>query len=138
MSQSEDAVTVVRHRLHAAFAGPWWLQPWLDRHSGLDLDAAGLRVRLGPWLVSTPLANLADVEVSGPFHPLRALGIRLSPADRGLTFGTNSASGVCLRFREPVPGIEPAGVLRHPSLTATVAQPDLVAEAIARAIGTAG
>ncbi|MFG1644267.1 hypothetical protein ACGFMK_28615 [Amycolatopsis sp. NPDC049252] len=92
-------------------------------------------MRLGPWLVSTPLANLAGVEVSGPFHPLRALGVRLSLADRGLTFGTTSARGVCIRFREPVPGIEPAGVLRHPSLTATVAEPGLVAAAIAQAIG---
>ncbi|UOZ02862.1 hypothetical protein [Amycolatopsis sp. WQ 127309] len=133
MSPDEDAV--VRHRLHAKFAGPSWLQPWLERHSGLDLDATGLHVHLGPWSVSTPLANLAGAEVSGPFKPWRALGVRLSLADCGLTFGTNSARGLCVRFRDPVPGIEPSGLLRHPSLTATIAEPDLVADVLNQAIG---
>jgi hypothetical protein len=135
LSRAEDTVTVVRHRLHAKFAGPPWLRPWLDRHSGLDLDATGLHVRLGPWSVSTPLENLAGAEVGGPYSPLRALGVRLSLADRGLTFGTNAARGLCVRFREPVPGIEPTGLLRHPSLTATVAEPDLVADVLNQAIG---
>ena len=31
---------------------------------------------------------------------------------------------VCLRLREPVPGIEPTGLLRHPGVTVTVADPD--------------
>jgi hypothetical protein len=122
---------VVHHRLHAGFAVP---RPWIGRllgeHSGLELDADGLRVRLGPWLVTTPLRNLAGAEVVGPFSAFRAIGVRLSLADRGLTFGTTTERGVCLRFHEPVPGIEPWGLLRHPGLTVTVAEPDLVAAAV--------
>jgi hypothetical protein len=34
---------------------------------------------------------------------------------------TNGVRGLCITFREPVPGIEPTGTLRHPALTVTVA-----------------
>jgi hypothetical protein len=128
---------VVHHRLHADFAAHPWLRPVLGRGSGLDLDAGGLRVRLGPWLVTTPLHNLAGAEVSGPFSALKGLGVRLSLADRGLTFGTTTERGVCLRFREPVPGIDPWGLVRHPGLTVTVAEPELVAAAINRIVAAA-
>ncbi|UOX92316.1 hypothetical protein MUY14_17460 [Amycolatopsis sp. FBCC-B4732] len=134
----DEPAVVVRHRLHADFAVPLpWLHRLLGPHSGLDLDTGGLRVRFGPWLVETPLDNLAGAEATGPFSPLRALGVRLSLADRGLTFGTTTRGGVCLRFREPVPGIEPWGLLRHPGLTVTVAEPELVAAAVNRIVGAA-
>ena len=48
---------------------------------------------------------------------------------------------MCVRFRggggsEPVRGIEPTGLLRHPGLTVTVAQPELLVASLRRAIGT--
>ncbi|MET9000403.1 hypothetical protein [Amycolatopsis sp. Hca4] len=128
---------VVHYRLHADFAGPAWLHRILGPRAGLDLDAAGLRVRFGPWLVETPLSNLAGAEATGPYHPLRVLGPRLSLADRGLTFGTTTQGGVCLRFREPVRGIDPWGRIRHPGLTVTVSEPVLVAEAVNRIVAGA-
>jgi hypothetical protein len=132
--EPEPAV-LVHYRLHADFAvGHPWLGRVLGSGSGLELDADGLRVRLGPWLVTTPLSNLAGAEVSGPFSPWRGLGVRLSLADRGLTLGTTTGRGVCLRFHEPVPGIDPWGLIRHPGLTVTVSEPDLVAEAINRIV----
>jgi hypothetical protein len=134
MTATEPA-TLVRHRLHAPFAVPHpVLSRLLGERSGLRLDAGGLRVRLGPWLVTTPLSNLAGAEVVGSFNPFRALGVRLSLADRGLTFGTTTERGLCLRFHEPVPGIDPWGLLRHPGLTVTVAEPELVAAAITRIV----
>ena len=131
MSTTEPAV-VVHHRLRAefVFALPGWR--WLlGTRSGLELDASGLRVRFGPWKVSTPLANLAGAEATGPYRPWKVLGVRLSLADRGLTFGTTSAGGVCLRFHEPVRGLFG---LRHPGLTVTVAEPALVATAVNRIV----
>ncbi|MGW5720923.1 hypothetical protein ACWEVP_32445 [Amycolatopsis sp. NPDC003865] len=134
-STVEEATVVVRYRLHADFCvGSPRLRRALGARSGLELDADGLRVRFGPWSVTTPLANIAGAEASGPFTPLRALGVRLSLADRGLTFGTTTEGGVCLRFREPVRGIDPWGLIRHPGLTVTVCEPDLVAEAINRVV----
>ncbi|QXC60007.1 Rho termination factor N-terminal domain-containing protein [Aquihabitans sp. G128] len=84
-----------------------------------------LEARFGPWRVRTPLSNIAGVETSGPYALARTIGpAHLSFADRGLTFATNGDRGVCLRFTEPVTGIDPLGLLRHPGLTVTVADPD--------------
>lgn len=91
-----------------------------------------LDVRFGPWRVRTPLANVAGAEVTGPYAFLKTAGpAHLAITDRGLTFATNGRRGVCLRFREPVAGIEPFGVIRHPTLTLTLAD----IEGFLRALG---
>lgn len=134
-TEATEPAVVVHYRLHADFAVRFpAVRRALGARSGLELDAGGLRVRLGPWIVTTPLSNIAGAEATGPFSPLRGLGVRLSLADRGLTFGTTTERGVCLRFHEPVRGIDPWGLLRHPGLTVTVSEPDLVAEAINRIV----
>ena len=78
----------------------------------------------GPWTCRTTPANVRAAEVTGPYRWYRAIGPRLSLADHGLTFGTTPARGVCLLLRKSVPGIDPLGLLRHPGLTLTVADPD--------------
>ncbi|HEV7193794.1 MAG TPA: hypothetical protein VGN35_11395 [Jatrophihabitantaceae bacterium] len=81
-----------------------------------------LRVRFGPWRVSTPLANIRDVSITGPYLFVKTAGpARLTFRDRGLTFATNNQQGVCIDFHEPIPGIEPTRRLRHPNLTLTPA-----------------
>jgi hypothetical protein len=98
----------------------------------VDVGDGRLSARFGPWLVSTPLANVAGTEVSGPYAILRTAGpAHLSLADRGLTFATNSRRGLCIRFHEPVAGIDPTGRPRHPGLTVTVADVDGLAAAVA-------
>ncbi|WP_410638908.1 hypothetical protein [Amycolatopsis sp. lyj-346] len=130
-----EPAVVVHHRLHADFAAGFpGLRRLLGPRAGLELDVTGLRVRFGPWLVETPLSNLAGAEATGPYRALRVFGVRLSLADRGLTFGTTTRGGVCLRFREPVRGIAPWGLIRHPGLTVTVSEPELVAEAVNRIV----
>jgi hypothetical protein len=101
---------------------------------GVRVDDAVLDVTFGPWRVLTPLDNVADAEVTGPFSPWRSLGARLSLADRGLTLGTTGRAGACLSFHEPVRGIEPTGILRHPGLTVTVARPDLLVRRIRQVV----
>jgi hypothetical protein len=54
----------------------------------------------------------------------------LSLADKGLTFASNGQRGVCMSFRRPVKGIDPAGVLRHPNLTVTVRDCEGLIEAL--------
>jgi hypothetical protein len=104
------------------------------RDDGVRFDGSVLHVSFGPWRVTTTAANITSVEVTGPFAPCKVMGARLSLADRGLTFGTVPTAGVCIAFRDPVPGIEPVGLLRHPNLTVTVEQPDLLADRLRRAI----
>jgi hypothetical protein len=96
--------------------------------SGVWVDDDVVTATFGPWTLRTPTSNVASAEVTGPYEAWKAAGLRLSLADRGLTFGTTTRGGVCLSFHEPVPGIEPAGLLRHPSLTVTVSEPGLLVD----------
>lgn len=91
----------------------------------------------GPWVCRTVLSNVRAVSLTGPYHWYRAIGPRLSLADHGLTFGTTPARGVCLQLRDPVPGIDPTGLIRHPGLTLTVADPQRFAAAVRHYAGIA-
>jgi hypothetical protein len=94
-------------------------------NSWLEVDSGTLRARFGPWRLNTPLDNIKAVEITGPYAFLKTAGpAHLGITDRGLTFATNGDRGVLITFREPVPGIEPTGRLRHPELTVTVAAVD--------------
>ncbi len=89
----------------------------------VDLGEENLEAHFGPWRLSTPLANIADVAVTGPYAFWKTAGpARLAITDRGLTFATNGKSGVLISFRTPVRGLEPLGVIPHPELTATVTE----------------
>ncbi|MCO8128282.1 hypothetical protein NHL50_13815 [Acidimicrobiia bacterium EGI L10123] len=90
------------------------------RVSDEQLDA-----RFGPWRVRTPLANVAGTQRTGPYTlPKTAGPAHLSLADRGITFATNGDAGLCIGFHEPVTGIDPFRLIRHPGLTVTVADLD--------------
>lgn len=108
-----------------------------EETSGVWIGPYRLVARFGLWVLRTPLDNIADVTVTGPFRAWRAIGPRLSLADRGLTFGSNVALGACIRFRHPVPGLDPLGLLRHPALTVTVRDPDALARQLRRYIHSA-
>jgi hypothetical protein len=100
------------------------------RTSRIRVADGWLAVRFGRWQVRTPLANITGVEPTGPYRAYRAIGARLSLADRGLTFGSTTKHGLCISFHRPVRGIEPVGVLRHPSLTVTPVDPHGLAQAL--------
>jgi hypothetical protein len=94
-----------------------------------------LVARFGPWLVSTALSNIVDVCETGPYTAVKAIGARLSMSDRGLTFGSTTEGGVCLSFDNPVTGLDPLGVMRHPGLTVTVDDPEGLVAAVRTAAG---
>jgi hypothetical protein len=111
------------YRLAARAFGIRPATAWVDV-SGKALDA-----HFGPWRLSTPLPNVTDVAVTGPYAFWKTAGpARLAITDRGLTFATNGDRGVLVSFRTPVRGLDPLGVLRHPELTVTVAEVDRLAE----------
>jgi hypothetical protein len=90
-----------------------------------------LEARFGFWRVRTPLANITGVSVTGPYAFWKTAGpARLAITDRGLTFATNGERGVLILFEEPVRGIDPLGLLRHPELTVTVADVDGLADVL--------
>ena len=84
----------------------------------------------GPWLLDTSLDNVAEVTVDGPYRAWRVIGPHLSLADRGVTFGTRTAAGVCVRFREPVGAQFRRRMVRHPGMTVTVQDPTGFAQVV--------
>ncbi len=99
--------------------------------SWVEVGAEQLSVRFGPWRVQTPVSNVSGTTVTGPYAFLKTAGpAHLALTDRGLTFATNGDRGVCLSFHSPVRGIEPFGLLCHPTLTLTVVDIDGLVSAL--------
>jgi hypothetical protein len=92
----------------------------------VEVDDSELRARYGRWRLSTPLQNIASVELTGPYAFIKTAGPpRLGVTDLGLTFASNGDRGVLLSFHKKVVGLAP---LRHPELTVTVAEPEELVE----------
>ena len=72
-------------------------------HSGITPATAWVEVgdetveaRFGHWRVSAPLANIADIAVTGPYAFWKMAGpARLAITDRGLTFPLRMATVAC-------------------------------------------
>lgn len=115
--------------LYRAMALPFGVTPG---RAGVEVDRGRFVARYGFWQVETELANIEGFEISGPYRLLTTIGpAHLSLSDRGLTFASNRRRGLCITFKEPVPGLEPTGRLVHPGLTVTVADVDGLAAALA-------
>jgi hypothetical protein len=111
---------------------PLWLSagalPWRD---GVTITDDGRFVAtFGLLRVDTPLENIADSHVAGPYRWWTAVGPRLSLADDGLTFGTNARAGLCIHFRDKIKRV--IGFRDHSALTVTVAAPEALDAALRR------
>lgn len=96
------------------------------------LDDGGVptfRATFGRWSVETPIANIDHTEVSGPHRWWTSVGMRLSFADDGLTFGTNHERGLCVAFVERIPKV--IGLRDHSAVWVSVADPEGLADALA-------
>ncbi|MEM9516334.1 MAG: hypothetical protein AAGA42_15895 [Actinomycetota bacterium] len=116
------------YRFERRFA-PMWL-PFGARpgRDGVTLTGDRFRATFGFLQVDTPLENVAGSHVTRGYRWYTAVGARLSFADDGLTFGTNTVKGVCVHFGTPVPRV--IGLRPHSALTVTVADCDGLVEAI--------
>jgi hypothetical protein len=91
----------------------------------VEVGDEAFEAHFGPWRVRTPLTNIADASVTGPYAFWKTAGpARLAITDRGLTFATNGERGTLILFETPVRGLDPLGILRHPELTVTVTDVD--------------
>lgn len=105
--------------------------------SSVLVDDDDLQVHFGPWSVTTPRSNVEAVEVTGPFQWWKALGLRMSLVDRGITFGSSAKGGTCVRLRHPV-SVKLWRLtfpLRHPGVTLTVEDPQALANALSSPAG---
>ena len=80
-----------------------------------------LRVRFGGWKLETPRSNVCDTLITGPYRAMKAIGVRGSLGDSGVTFGTTPEKGLCVMFGERVPAMLPFGLAKHVAATLTVA-----------------
>ncbi len=117
------------------FAGPLGVLGVSPTTAWVEVDEEELRVRFGRLGLRTSRANVAGVEVSGPYRWYRVIGARLSLADHGVTFGTATHGGACVHFHEPVPALLGAR-FGHPGATVTVADPTGLAVALSDRAGS--
>jgi hypothetical protein len=117
------------YELDVRFAPVWAPLLLAPGRQGVTLtDQGRLVARYGLWVLDTPLTNIAEAHITGPYRWWTAIGPRLSFADDGLTFGTTNHGGVCVHFREPVRRV--IGSRNHSALTVTVADRDGLARAL--------
>jgi hypothetical protein len=108
---------------------PLFLTLGVKRSDGVTLGDDGSLVATYGWVrVETTVDNVDHVEVSGPHRWYTAVGLRLSLADDGITFGTNHRRGLCIGFVEKIPKV--IGFRDHSALWVSVADPDALAAAL--------
>lgn len=100
----------------------------VSENDGVAVLDDDLVATFGRWKVETPLANIDHTEITGPHRWYTAVGLRLSFVDDGITFGTNSQSGLCIAFVEKVPRV--IGPRGHSALWVSVADPAALASAL--------
>lgn len=115
-------------QLDRRFTFVWWPLGVRSDRDGVTVDEDTFEAAYGRFTVRTPLDNIASVTQSGPYNPLKAIGLRLSLADSGLTMGTSADGGVCVTFHEPVQRV--IGLRDHRGLTVTVADPQGLVDAL--------
>lgn len=82
----------------------------------VTLTADALDARFGWSHVRVPLADITSWDISGPWNPITALGVRRSIRGGDLTFGGSAHGGVQVHFR-----VRPRILIfRPPSLFLTV------------------
>jgi hypothetical protein len=127
------APSVFPFRVESPFRLPLLLYGVTPARADVTVDDERVLIRFGPWAVDIPRSHISQVEVTGPFQWWKAIGIRMSLVDRGITFGTTAAAGACLQLSEPVSvrlGRRTVP-LRHPGVTVTVADPGGLARLLA-------
>lgn len=123
------------------FAFAFTARSVLLRPSGVRPDtcevlvgAGMLDIRFGRWRLCTSLRNVSAVEVGGRRRRPRAmLGVRRSPVELGVVFGSGPAVGACVRLHDPAAAIGPRGAGAFWAVTVTVESPRDLARALARA-----
>lgn len=105
----------------------WGVRP---ERAEISLADGRFLARFGPWRFETPLANVRDHAVTGPYRWWSALGVRLSASGGDGSFCSTADRGVCLRFHERV---RVARVLRMPAFTVTPADAEALSQALQRA-----
>lgn len=102
-------------RRYRAIWYPLGARPGTD---GVTVDGAVFRATYGRMRLETDIANVTGAHVTRDYQWWKAVGMRLSLVDDGLTFGTATHGGVCVHFDQRVRRV--VGFKDHSALTVTV------------------
>lgn len=107
----------------------WWPLGARPGQDGVTItDAGQLVATYGRKRIETPVDNVEGAHVTRDYRWWTSVGIRMSFADDGLTFGTNANAGVCVHFHQSVPAV--IGRNAHSALTVTVQDVNGLVEAL--------
>lgn len=105
------------YQLDSRFKPIWW-PLGVREGQGVTVVDGNLTAKYGFLELSTPLDNVLGGHLTEYYRWYTAIGVRLSFADDGLTFGTSTRRGVCIHFADRVGGVIPGQ--SHSALTVTV------------------
>lgn len=106
---------------------PFGARPSVD---GVTITDHGMLIATyGRLRVETPVSNVKDATKTGPYRWWKAVGLRGSAVDSGITFGTTPRGGVCVLFVEGIPRLLPSA-RSHAGLTVTVVDRDGLVSAL--------
>ena len=106
----------------------WWPAGLRPDRDGVTVSDDNFVATYGRFRLTTPRANVAGAHITRGYRWWTAVGMRLSLADDGVTFGTNANAGVCVHFHDRVRPV--IGPRRHSALTVTVADLDGLVEVL--------
>jgi len=98
-------------------AGRAWLRMLGVRPENAWAEVADgvFRARFGRWKISTPLDNIEEAHVAGPYRGIKAIGFRFSLSDHGMRLRPEQAraladelNAVLDRWMTEHPGDQPA------------------------------
>lgn len=107
----------------------WRFSGAKEDRDGVTLTDDTFTATYGRKTVETPRSNITGAHITRNYSWVKAIGIRGSLKDDGLTFATCTRGGVCVHFAERVPRV--IGFSPHSAITVTVQ--DL--EGLVRALG---
>lgn len=100
----------------------------VDENDGVTLRDGSFVATFGRKRLETPLSNVSGAHATYDYQWWKAIGMRLSFADDGLTFGTATHGGVCVHFEQRVDRV--IGPKNHSALTVTVDDLDGLVDAL--------
>ena len=110
---------------------PLFLVLGVTDKDGVSITEKGeLIATFGRFKVKTTLNNVKSTAIDGPHRWYTAVGLRLSFADDGVTFGTNHKKGVSIAFVKKIPRV--IGFKKHSMLWVSVADPQGLVKAIGK------
>ena len=95
---------------------------------GVTVTDEAFTATYGKKTVETPRTNITGAHITRNYSWVKAIGIRGSLKDDGLTFPTCTRGGVCVHFDERVPRI--TGFKPHSAITVTVDDLEGLVEAL--------